>query len=203
MTPAASRLGFLGAWSGGDALAWGLQPWLGMDVLRPVAGHQAGWPHSPARACLFRRHLSPWAGGQGAWHPCISALHHEPRGFSTVTSFSLCLVSFSGLKDHLDPQLCLLLGVALQLGPALSPALPLPGAGPAGPQLAPQGPPMPSASPLPWSPGAVAGPLPNLGPWPGQGHLAGHYAKAAREAPWAAKWVLTRPPTPLPAGCDP
>lgn len=51
--------------------------------------------------------------------------------------------------------------------------------------------------PLSWSPGAVAGPLPNLGPWSGQGQSTGHYAKTAQEGSMGSKvgtdWALQVP----------
>lgn len=48
--------------------------------------------------------------------------------------------------------------------------------------------------PLSWSPGAVAGPLPNLGPPSGQGQSAGHYAKAAQEGSMGSKVGTDRAP---------
>lgn len=45
------------------------------------------------------------------------------------------------------------------------------------------------------APRAVLGLCPNVGgSWSGPGQSVGHYAKAAQEAPWVARWALTGPP---------
>lgn len=45
--------------------------------------------------------------------------------------------------------------------------------------------------PEPWG---SAGPRPSACPQSGHGQSTGHYAKAAQEAPWVARWALTGPP---------
>lgn len=149
-----------------------------------VAGHagpSAGRPETCP--CLLQRHLAPsrCIKDFGTFHPCIlHSLSQTEQIFYDLFLTLSFVFSLWTLEDHLDTPGSA--GGAPAGVPCPSPASPLwlgPWTGPCVPQLTPQGPPRRSfCSPLSWSPGAVAGPLPNLRPWSGQGQLAGHYAKA-------------------------
>lgn len=178
-------------------MAWGLSPGWTQASQGHVAGHVSLMPGSPRQPCLLQS-TGPRAGASRTLALCTPALT-LPRGlreFSTAPVFSLVSPRFSGLRrTTLIPALSAAGGEAPA---ALHPTCQLtaqarPSDGSQVPPLTPQGPHC-LLCPLFLEPWGSAGPLPNLGPSSGQSQSVGHYAKAAQEAPWVARWALTGPP---------
>lgn len=198
VTPA-SRLGFSGA---GGALTWGLS----LGWTQASQGLVAGHTRPPFRAALGP---SP-ASCRGTWPRARSsrtlALCTPASNVLSWTEwvfcnrlFSRCLAPFlRGLwRTTLTWALSAARGRPLRL---CHPRQLAPLAGPSdGSRDASVHPRAHNAFciPLSWSPGAVAGPLPNLGPWSGQGQSTGHYAKTAQEGSMGSKvgtdWALQVP----------
>lgn len=181
-----------GTWHGVPALAGRGRPeatWLATPASRRAA------PAAPASSEV----LGPERVHKGLWR--LAPLHPTfPRGRSglpAATVFSLVSPRLSGLgRTTLTPALSAAGGggAPLQLCPPLA-SFP-PGQGPPMGARSLRSPPRALTAfcvPCSRSPGAVLG-LPQLGPRSGQGQSAGHYAKAAQEAPWVARWALTGPP---------
>lgn len=161
-----------------------------------VAGHAGlsrAAPAAPASPKCWAR--SGCIKDFGAWHPCIRPFLLDEWA-SCSHCVLTCLASSLDSGGPPDPS-----SVCCR-GPGGRPCSSAPTcqlsarAGPSDgcqvPPLTPQGPHclLRPPSPEPWG---SAGPRPNSGPPSGHGQSAGHYAKAAREAPWVARWALTGP----------
>lgn len=190
--------------AGGWAAAWGLNPGWTQASQGHAAGHagpSAGWPE----ACPLAP--SRCIKDFGTFHPRIRhSLSQTERVFYNERVFFLtlfCVFSPWTLEDDFDapapapgPAGCR--GRLLPLCPV--PLQPQPSSwalgGPQGvPQLAPQGPPTCSfCSHLPGALGLWLGLSPTCGLGLAKAACLVTMQKLSREAPWAARWVLTQPP---------
>lgn len=170
-----SRLGFSGAgglWPGASALAGRRRPegtWLATQAPMP------GGPR-PIPCLLQRCSAQSWcAQAFGTLHPASDVLSQTEWIFYSHLVLTVSrLFSLCTLEDHLDPGSVCCGGEAHSPGPTMPSAFPFPGA--LGQQL--------GRSPPRVLGRAKASQLVTM-------------QRLPREAPWAARWALTRPPKSL------